>query len=113
MNVDEMLQGARDTMTVKRVYGEPIERDGVTLIPGAEVMGGGGGGSDAESNGGGGFGVKARPVGTWVIRGDEVTWEAALDETRIALRGMMVAIVFLIVLRSIVKTLARGRADGN
>jgi len=113
MNIDEMLQGARDAMTVKRVYGEPIERNGLTLIPGAEVMGGGGGGADSENNGGGGFGVRARPVGTWVIRGDEVTWEAAIDETKIALRGMMVAIVGLIVFRSVVKAIAGRGGSGD
>lgn len=113
MNIDEMLQGARDAVTVKRVYGEPIERNGLTLIPGAEVMGGGGGGADSDNNGGGGFGVKARPVGTWVIRGDEVTWEAAIDETKIALRGMMVAIVGLIVFRSVVKAIAGRGASAD
>jgi uncharacterized spore protein YtfJ len=107
MNVDEMLQGARDSLTVSRVYGEPIERAGVTLIPAAEVMGGGGGGSDEANNGGGGFGVSARPVGMWIIRGEDVEWEPAVDATKVALRGMLVAIVFLFVARSIAKTFAR------
>jgi uncharacterized spore protein YtfJ len=107
MNVDEMLQGARDTMTVSRVYSEPIERNGVMLIPAADIKGGGGGGSDTEHNGGGGFGVSARPVGTWIIRGDQVTWEPAVDVNRIALRGMVVAIVFLFVVRSLVKSFTR------
>ena len=106
MNVDEMLQGARDAMAVSRVYGEPIERNGVTLIPAAAVMGGGGGGSDDAQNGGGGFGVSARPVGTWIIRGDEVEWEPAMDATQVALRGMLLVMVALLVLRSVVKTLA-------
>ena len=96
MNVDEMLQGARDTMSVSRVYGEPIERNGVMLIPAADIKGGGGG-----------FGVSARPVGTWIIRGDQVTWEPAVDVNRIALRGMVVAIVFLFVVRSLVKSFTR------
>jgi uncharacterized spore protein YtfJ len=109
MNVDEMLQGARDTMSVSRVYGEPIERNGVMLIPAADIKGGGGGGSDTEHNGGGGFGVSARPVGTWIIRGDQVTWEPAIDINRIALRGMVVAIVFLFVVRSLVKSFTRRR----
>ena len=107
MNVDEMLQGARDTMTVKRVYGEPIEKEGLTLIPAAEVMGGGGGGSDEANNGGGGFGVSARPVGMWIIRGDEVEWEPSVDATKMALRGMLVAIIGLLVFRSVVKTVVR------
>jgi uncharacterized spore protein YtfJ len=106
MNVDEMLQGARDALTVSRVYGEPIQRNGVTLIPSVEVTGGGGGGSDTAHNGGGGFGIRARPVGTWVIKGDEVTWEPAIDATKVAMRGMLTAIVFLLVVRSVVKTLA-------
>jgi uncharacterized spore protein YtfJ len=107
MNVDEMLQGARDTMSVSRVYGEPIERNGVMLIPAADIKGGGGGGSDTEHNGGGGFGVSARPVGTWIIRGDQVTWEPAIDVNRIALRGMVVTIVFLFVVRSLAKSFTR------
>ena len=106
MKVDEMLQGAQDALAVSRVYGEPIQRNGVTLIPAAEVMGGGGGGGDEANNGGGGFGVSARPVGMWVIRGDDVQWEPAVDATKVAMRGMLVAIVGLFVIRSVVKTLA-------
>lgn len=104
MNVDEMLKGAQDALAVSRVYGEPIQKNGVTLIPAAEVMGGGGGGSDEARNGGGGFGVRARPVGMWIIRGEEVEWEPAMDASKLALRGMLVAIVFLFVVRSVVKT---------
>jgi uncharacterized spore protein YtfJ len=74
MNVDEMLTGARDVMNVKRVYGDPIERDGVLVIPAAKVAGGGGGGGDSENNAGGGFGVRAVPAGAWIIRqGDDLS----------------------------------------
>ena len=62
MKVDELLLGVRDAITVRRVYGEAIEADGVTLIPAAMVAGGGGGGGDEAGNGGGGFGLRARPV---------------------------------------------------
>lgn len=109
MNTDEMLAGARDVMTVKRVYGDPIETDGVTIIPAANVRGGGGGGGDTEGNGGGGFGVTARPVGAYVVRGGEVAWEPALDVTRVATLGMVTAIVALLVLRSIAKAIFKGR----
>jgi uncharacterized spore protein YtfJ len=84
-NVDEILGGARDAITVKRVYGDPIEQDGVTVIPAARVGGGGGGGGDDEQNGGAGFGVGAKPVGAFVIRGDQVTWVPAVDVNRILL----------------------------
>jgi uncharacterized spore protein YtfJ len=109
MNVDEMLTGVRDAMTVKRVYGDPIERDGILVIPAAKVAGGGGGGGDKENNGGGGFGVTARPAGAWIIRNGEVAWEPAIDATRIATMGMLVAIVFLLTVRSIARANARAR----
>jgi uncharacterized spore protein YtfJ len=106
MNVDEMLQGARDAITVKRVYGEPIEREGLTIVPVAAVGGGGGGGSDTESNGGGGFGLAARPVGIYVIKGGEVAWEPAVDVNRLAGLGIAAGIVALLVLRSVLKAIA-------
>ena len=79
MNVDELLSGARDAITVRRVFGDPIEQDGVVVIPAAAVGGGGGGGGDNEDNGGGGFGLRARPVGAYVIKDGEVTWKPAID----------------------------------
>jgi uncharacterized spore protein YtfJ len=93
-NVDELLQGARDAITVKRVFGEPVEREGVTVIPAAAVRGGGGGGGDAENNGGGGFGLAARPVGAYVIRADgEVAWKPAIDLPRLLLAIAALALV--------------------
>jgi uncharacterized spore protein YtfJ len=106
MNVAEMLEGAREAMTVKRVYGEPIDREGVTIVPAAHVRGGGGGGGDAENNGGAGFGLTARPVGVYVVKDGNVAWEPAVDVTRISLLGVVAGIVALLVLRSVIKTLA-------
>src|SRR4029077_11988063 len=108
MNVQEILEKAQDTVTVKRVYGAPIEKDGLTIILAASVSGGGGGGGGpADSGGGVGYGVRARPGGAFVIKDGDVRWEPAIDATRLALRGMLVPIVGMIVARSIVKTLAR------
>jgi len=115
MDVQEMLTGARDAITVGRVYGEPYEKNGVTILPAASVRGGGGGGSGESPQGegkgtGGGFGVTARPVGAYVIRGDEVRWEPAVDVTRMALMGQAVAVIALLVIRSIVKSRAKTKA---
>ena len=110
MNVQEILAKAQDTVTVKRVYGVPFEKDGLTIIPAAEVAGGGGGGGGPEGTGGGvGYGVRARPVGAFVIKDGAVRWEPAIDATRLALRGMLIPIVAMLVGRSIVKTIARRR----
>ncbi len=107
--LDEILSGARDAVTVSRVYGEPYEKNGVTLVPAAAVRGGAGGGEgegagDEPSGAGGGFGMTARPVGAYQIRGDEVTWVPAADTTRVLILAEIVAIVALLVLRSILRS---------
>lgn len=108
MNVQEILAKAQDTVTVKRVYGVPFEKDGLTIIPAAEVAGGGGGGGGPEGTGGGvGYGVKARPVGAFVIKDGDLRWEPAIDATRLVLRGMLIPIVAMIVGRSIVQAVAK------
>lgn len=103
------IERVRDTMTVRRVFGDPIERDGVTVIPAANVTGGGGGGGDVQGNAGGGFGVVAKPAGAYVIKDGEVRWEPAFDLNRTILVGQIVAIVALLTLRSIVKAIAKRR----
>ena len=96
MDVQKVLGGAQDALTVKRVYGEPFEQNGVTVIPAAKISGGGGGGGDVEGNGGGGFGLTARPAGAWIVKGDSVRWQPAVDATKVALMGQLVAIVALL-----------------
>jgi uncharacterized spore protein YtfJ len=107
MNALDAVNQAKDVITVRRVYGDPYKEDGVTIIPAASVMGGGGGGGDTEGAGGVGFGVRARPAGAWVIRDGEAQWRPAFDLNRTILVGQLIAIVALLVTRSVVKTLAR------
>jgi len=122
MDVQTLLSQANDSITVKRVYGEPIERDGVLVIPAAMVAGGGGGGGgtgmgfgpDGEQQGegsgtGGGWGVQARPVGAFVVRDGVVTWVPAIDWARIAFIGGLVVIAAFLTRRSIAQTRARAR----
>ena len=109
MNALEAVSQAKEVITVRRVYGEPIQEDGLTIIPAANVMGGGGGGGDTEGNGGAGFGVRAQPAGAWVIKDGEAKWKPALDLNRTILVGQIIAIVALLVTRSVVKTLAKAR----
>jgi uncharacterized spore protein YtfJ len=112
MEVQEVIAQARDAITVKRVFGEPYEKNGVTVIPAARVQGGagGGGGEGPEGQGKGsgtGFGLSARPIGAFLIRGDEVTWRPTVDMDRIVLGGQVVAIVALLTIRAIVKARAK------
>lgn len=106
MQIEALLEQAVDTMTVRRVFGEPYEKNGVTFIPAAAVRGGGGGGGGEATEslpggGGAGFGVTARPVGAYRIVGDDVTWIPAADATRLALMAEVGVIVALLVVRSL------------
>lgn len=68
-NALSRLDAVKDVMTVQRVFGEPTQIDGVTVVPVAVVRGGagggGGGGTTPEKNeqgegAGVGFGVNTR-----------------------------------------------------
>jgi uncharacterized spore protein YtfJ len=99
MNVKETIEAARESMSAKRVYAEPYERDGVTVIAAAAVQGGGGGGgseSEERSDGGSGFGLTARPVGAYVIREGEVKWQPAFDLTRTILGCQLLGLAALL-----------------
>lgn len=114
MDVQEFTTQARDALTVKRVFGEPYEKDGLTIIPAARVQGaaGAGSGEDPQRQGkgsGGGFGMTARPVGAFIIREGELTWRPAVDATRIAIGGQVVAIVALLTARAIFKAWVKAR----
>ncbi len=100
MNMSDVLTTARDAVTVKRVFGEPYEKDGLTVIPAAAVRGGAGGGTGHDEKGqegeGGGFGVQGRPVGAYVIRDGQVSWRPAVDPNRIiGVAGFVVATYLL------------------
>ena len=109
MNTLESLSQARDAITVRRVYGDPYQEEGVTLIPAANVMGGGGGGADQQGNGGAGFGMRAHPAGAWVIKDGDVRWRPAIDVNRLIFMGQIVAIVALLTIRSVVKSITKRR----
>lgn len=115
MDVREIMGQARDAMTVKRVFGDPVERNGITVIPVARVMGaaGGGGGTSAEqeeSGSGSGFALRATPAGVYVIRGETVRWEPALNLNRVILGGQFVVIVLTLAVSAVARARARHRA---
>ncbi len=97
--VFDSIRGTRDSLSVKRSYGDPYELDGVTVIPVARVAGGAGGGGgegtdDDGASGGGfgtGFGLSVSPVGVYEVRGDHVVWKPTLDVNRLARRGQVLA----------------------
>ena len=78
MDLLEQIGKAEEAFTVRRVFGEPFERDGVTVIPAARVQGavGGGGGQapGGEGGAGTGFAMNTKPFGLFVLKYGEVAW---------------------------------------
>jgi uncharacterized spore protein YtfJ len=112
IRMQDIIGQARDLITVKRVFGEPYEKDGITVIPAARVMGGGGGGEGTGDQGkGGGFGVGAQPAGAYVIKDGDVRWVPAVDVNRIVMGGQIIVIVALLTIRMIFKMRARARVQ--
>ncbi|MGZ8623626.1 MAG: spore germination protein GerW family protein [Actinomycetota bacterium] len=108
----EKIHGIQEAISVRRAFGEPYEKDGVTVIPAARVSGGAGGGGgeapDGEGSGTGtGFGLSAKPFGVFVIADGDVSWRPAVDVNRVILGGQLVAIAALLMIRAIAKTRAR------
>jgi len=113
MKIDELVGTAQDAINVRKVFGEPIEKDGLTVIPAARVAGGGGGGTGHDREGqqgeGGGFGLRAHPAGVYVIKEGTVKWQPAVDPNRIVLAGAAVVIAALVARA----WAARGRNPGQ
>jgi uncharacterized spore protein YtfJ len=106
MDVQEMVAKMQDAATVERVYGEPYEKDGVSVIPAARVSARGG--SDTARGGehsGGGFRVDAEPLGAYVIRDGEVEWQPVFDLSAVIRRGQLVGMVALLVLGLVIRVL--------
>src|SRR5690349_10251601 len=112
--LDKLVEQGTDAMTVKRVFGEPITHDGLTLIPVARVrgMGGQGSGEGPNSQGkgeGSGFAMTAKAMGTYVVKGETVRFVPAVDVNRMmATLGFVIAAVALFIGRPLIKALTKG-----
>lgn len=107
----DTIRQVMDHAGAATVFGTPISQNGVTVLPAAKVSGGGGGGSgtgpeveEHQTGGlGGGLGLSARPVGVYVIKDASVSWRPAIDVNKVILGGQVVAVIALLVLRSLVR----------
>lgn len=114
-DVLDILQGVVDSVRAGMVFGNPVSKDGVTILPVARISGGGGGGggSGQQAGGqdmdgsGGGFGLIARPVGVYVLRNGQVTWTPAVDTTRVILGFQLLGVAALLTIRAIVRSRTR------
>ncbi len=105
--LNKFMESLGGTASAKAVFGEPVEKDGVTIVPVARVRYGGGGGGgrgpgrkkkgdagDAEQVGfGHGGGVQAAPVGFIELSGGRASYRRIADPAR----PMAIALMFPLV----------------
>lgn len=98
----EVLVRLAERLRENQVFGPAVERGGTTVVPVAQVRAGGGLGGPAgrrPDQANGGFGFVARPLGAWVVDdAGKVTWQPAVDVTRLAVAGQALTTAALVAL---------------
>jgi uncharacterized spore protein YtfJ len=106
---------AKDTLTVRRAFGEPYRDNGLTVIPAAAVAGMASGGSGhhltGEDGEGGGFGLSTRPLGAYVIKSGTTRWRPALEVNRLVTVAGAVLIVCVMSTARAVRARQRAAAE--
>ncbi|MEJ2644920.1 MAG: spore germination protein GerW family protein [Gammaproteobacteria bacterium] len=91
------------------VYGEPIQREGITVVPVAKIRYGFGGGrrSSGPVGAGGGGGAKASPMGYIEIRDGESSYRPIHDPATRTVRLAVGGVLGLLALRAVTRLLRR------
>jgi hypothetical protein len=85
----QLIDGLETDADASRVFGQPYETsDGVTVIAVAKVRGRSKPGADDTR-----FRLSAKPVGVFVVKAGNATWQPAVDAERIAIMGILVGLV--------------------
>lgn len=82
--IQRLAESVQLYANAKQVYGEPVERDGTTIIPVARVQwgfGGGGIGRGPAERGGGGGGARAYPAGFIELKDGKAEFRPIHDPT--------------------------------
>jgi uncharacterized spore protein YtfJ len=108
MQIEDLLRKAKESVDIHQVFGEPYDREGVTIIPVARITGGGGGGTgtaprNAETGTGMGYGFRAEPAGVYVISGGKVTWQPAVNANKVIAGSFVIAIIGILGTPRIIK----------
>ena len=101
-SIKEILDGALAKGDVRRVYGEPVERNGRTIIPVAHIgsgfgFGAGSGGEPGkEGEGGGGGGkVNGKPIGYIEITNDGSHFKPVYDITKLGRMAILATAILV------------------
>jgi uncharacterized spore protein YtfJ len=105
-SLEQVLGQLVKSASVDSVFGQPVERDGATIITCSEIavglgMGSGAGPVDEQGNltgsgGGGGGGSRGRPVAVIVMSREGVRIEPVLDMTKVVLAAITTGAFMLV-----------------
>lgn len=104
--LDRLAQHIHINANAKQVYGDPIERNGTTIIPVATVQWGFGAGTlgrPSAERGGGGGGARAHPAGYIEIRDGKAEYRTIHDPSLTAAVAAGVGVVVGLVLATLVR----------
>ena len=99
----DVFQQTQENLNARRVFGEPFQSDGATILPVAVVGGGGGAGNKPDQHGSVGLGFGARPAGVYVIKNGDAKWRPAVNVNLIVAGGQLVALAGMLALRAWLK----------
>ena len=105
--IERLAQKIGITANAKSIYGEPVERDGVTVIAVAKAVYGFGGGSGGKRNeeGSGGGGAVVTPVGYIEIKNGKTCFRPMRDRVSMIATLAATAPVILLTTWEIMKLL--------
>src|SRR5690242_8867421 len=110
--VERLADRLGTNSNVRTIFGDPVERNGVTVIPVARVrygFGGGGGGKEGESGSGGGGGAKVEPLGYIEMKNGMSEFRPIRQPAAVTPVIVAGAFTALIVLRGLSRLLNRKR----
>ncbi|WP_406859955.1 spore germination protein GerW family protein [Streptomyces sp. HUAS MG47] len=113
--LERLAERLGGTASVTTVFGEPVTRDGLTVIPVAECAYGFGGGTGRENSadktgegGGGGGGAAAKPLG-YIEIGDGVAVYRPIRRPWVEAAGPVAAVLVTLIAARTIRTLADRR----
>ncbi len=92
--IERIAERLGSSARARAVFGDPVARDGVTVIPVAKARWGFGGGAGKgrrpqEEGGGAGGGMAITPVGYIEVRGGEAKYRPVFDLARVIPGGLV------------------------
>ncbi|PRY10163.1 sporulation protein YtfJ [Pontibacter ummariensis] len=108
--VERIAENLGGVANAERVYGNPVERDGLTIIPVAKAQfgfGGGAGKKAGEEGSGGGGGISLTPIGYIEMKQGNSQFRPIRDQQTLLKVIAVGGLLALLTVRSLTKLLKR------